>query len=59
MCMDVSVYVPGEQTSIYHLLRAQSRQQMQAKTEIIDIRNVLATTHNGIFEWVSSSSVSN
>jgi hypothetical protein len=48
--MDVAVYVPGEWTSIYHLLRAQSRQQMQDITEITDITDVLSTTHNGIFE---------
>jgi hypothetical protein len=48
--MDVAVYVPGERTSIYHLLRAQSRQQMQAITEITDVMDVLPTTHNGIFE---------
>jgi len=50
--MDVTVYVPGEWTSIYHLLRAQSQQQIQAITEITDITDVLSTTHNDIFEWV-------
>jgi ribosomal protein S11 len=47
--MDVAVYVPGEQTSICYLLRAQSRKQMQAIWEITDIMDVLPTKHNGIF----------
>jgi hypothetical protein len=46
--MDVAVYVPGEWTSIYHLLRTQSQQQIQDITEITDIRDVSSTTHNGI-----------
>jgi hypothetical protein len=48
--MDVAVYIPGERTSIYHLLRAQSRQQTQAIKEIREIMDVSPKMHKGIFE---------
>jgi hypothetical protein len=50
MCRDDAVYIPGERTSIYHLLRAQRRQQTQAIKEIKEIMDVLPTTQKGIFE---------
>jgi hypothetical protein len=46
--MDVSGYVPAEWTSIYHLLQAQRRQQMQVIMEITNTLGLVHRTHTDI-----------
>jgi hypothetical protein len=57
--MNVAVYIPGERTSIYHLLWAQRQQQMQALTKIRDIMDVLPTTPAAFLNECLVSSVKN